>query len=390
LRAKRNSRVPVNTFLSNSGWALAGELPPHLKTGGQLWDLIQELAQEKEVLNYYDKDSAQYSTRYEYYLRKLRQVGLPEESIETLFKYGDSVVSIHKIAYANLIMKRIPETQPIVIQTQALNRELLYKWLSIDLNFEPVTNLEENELYFMYEQLKALNFLLEEAGSAQIKEITMAELRGYGYLRKQPAMGSPNLTTMDPNNWGDDQVENAGLDSAAGAKTPAAGTGDALRDELMRLYAEGLFDEAAMLEEEMYNYSDSAQLGTPGRGSRAVRKRAAAEERKKFDEIKTERKEDDIGYALPIKLTFRASYKDAMKFMYEVLRKKPMVELERVFITSLSKQNPQVTDVEVSVTFVFVPKLFETLDNVRSVLEGIEAQLGSQPPQEVTSANTVE
>lgn len=84
--------------------------------------------------------------------------------------------------------------------------------------------------------------------------------------------------------------------------------------------------------------------------------------------------EEDIGYALPIKIRFRAGNRDAFAYMYEVLAEKPMAELHRLIIRSMSEYNPSDQTIDAETTFIIVPKLFDTIDIVRSILKEIRQE----------------
>ena len=59
-------------------------------------------------------------------------------------------------------------------------------------------------------------------------------------------------------------------------------------------------------------------------------------------------KDNEIGYALPIKLTYRVSNIKGWEFIYEVLRRNPLAELHRVLIRSMSVYDPANTDIEMT------------------------------------------
>src|SRR5262249_4592327 len=89
---------------------------------------------------------------------------------------------------------------------------------------------------------------------------------------------------------------------------------------------------------------------------------------------------DEIGLALPIKITYRADNMRTWNFAYEALRREPLVELNRLELNSLSLSDPNNQNIEASATYIFVPKLFETIDAVKRVLKKFGATKPAKPP----------
>ena len=81
-----------------------------------------------------------------------------------------------------------------------------------------------------------------------------------------------------------------------------------------------------------------------------------------------------MGFAFPIEFTFRALNKDGWTFIYDVLKRYPMTEIYRLSLQSISEYAPDNPDIQFAVYFLFVPRLFDTMENVRKVLQELQQQ----------------
>ena len=96
--------------------------------------------------------------------------------------------------------------------------------------------------------------------------------------------------------------------------------------------------------------------------------------------------EEELGYAMPIKLKIRGSNKNVFTFIYELMRDKPMIELHRLILRNPSELNPADQNIEAETTFIFVPKLFDTIDTVRAILKEIEEEVPQETEQQTAQA----
>lgn len=390
LRAIQADKSVPYLFLNNPNnpkdpncWRIPEQLPPTMR-GGQLWDQIKSIADSKISLNNMNLQSPLYLRMRNQYYQSLMPLGLDMNHSETLARFGEFAPLIQRLCYADIILKMM-EAQtkqtgaPVTVLGEPLTRERLLDFLNIKLDYDPLPELTENKVYFMYQELRSLNYMLTMAKEAKLKAVTALTLRGYAFLRNQPAPENPadgswipsdlsklsddelddprvwmkkeELASYDPN-----QIDPAtGQPIGNGAVDPALGGGAAA----------GGVDLAG--GGAMGTVVDTS-IGAGG-------------------QPKTQRKPDeDLGYAIPIKITYIAPNDVGLKYAYEVMRKKPLTEFHRLVMRSTATYipgmtvapNPTSTDIEMTATMLFVPKLFDTIDQLRQLLKDAGVTTGTQ------------
>jgi hypothetical protein len=100
----------------------------------------------------------------------------------------------------------------------------------------------------------------------------------------------------------------------------------------------------------------------------------------KIDPLAKPRK-GETGFALPVKLTIRSSNVTVNQYIYEVPRRKPMVELIRLELQSMSQYSPDSADVEATITFMVIPRLFGTLESVKKLIDEVQISESADNPQ---------
>lgn len=369
LQAKAQDRELKHSFLGPLSWNVPLALPAPMQSG-QLWDQIKNVAEFKSTLDRMGDDTTQQQTSTPpaagalalptapaqpsqvrlqinwQYEQQLRVLGMDMRQVTLLRAKGEFVPLFYRLCLANLIMKQGLAGHRVF--NEELTRETLLKILGVELQQDPIEGLQESKLYFAYEQLRALNNLLELAKAKKVAEVTDVVFRSYAFLVEQKSPETPiDLKIIDPAMLPDDEVDAAPLSPNA---TP---TPDPNLDPMM-------MDP---------NY-DPLMAGGMGMGMGGAPLTPLGQPGKPAAITKTDK---DLGYALPIKLTFRAKNADAFTYVYDVLREKPMTELHRLVIRSMSQRNPADGSVEMTVTFLEVPKLFDTIENVKKIIEDIKA-----------------
>ena len=97
-------------------------------------------------------------------------------------------------------------------------------------------------------------------------------------------------------------------------------------------------------------------------------------------------KDDEVGYAIPVRLVYRANNRQTWEYIYEAMRRQPTTELHRMAFVSLS-QYPQYqtnTQIETTVTFITVPKMFEQFGAIQGKLKDIAPGQGPAAGEEAS------
>jgi hypothetical protein len=351
--ASRNRGTQLSFLGANPrfGWNVPTQLPANMQTS-LLWDQVKSIAVLKASMDKMNKTSTQYPMMLNGYMRNLRQLGLDLYFSENLARFGDFVPYIQRLFLADLILQKLASSpNPVVILNETLTREALLHYLSIDLPLEPLDGLNEGKVYFLYEELRGLNYLVEMAQKMGIKDVTAVTLRGFGYVREVAKMEDPGSAIFDPEKLVDDELD----DKASLMQASLSGS--------------GLTDPSAAPGADPFNSMGTASstmdpFGNPLSGLLV-------------NLMATARQTGDLGYAVPIRVSFVASNANGMAYLYEVLRENPMAELHRLILRSTGALNRELTvqpnaassDVEMTATILFVPKLFDTIDTVRKMVD---------------------
>lgn len=396
-RALQAEKAIQLSFLNNpqllSCWRIPEQLPPTMR-GGPLWDQIKSIADSKISLNNMNLQSPLYMRMRQQYYVSLQPLGLDMNHSETLARYGEFVPLIQRLCYADLILKMMDAQMkqsgvPVTVLGEPLTRERLLDFLNIKLDYDPLPELTENKVYFMYHELRSLNYMLTVARDTKIKDVTAVTLRGYAFLRNQPAPENPadgqwipsdlsklaDDETDDPRVWMKKE-ELAAFDPNAPID-PVTGLPMGMTDPSMAGDAAGATMDMAGGAGAMGTALDPNPLasGPP----------------------KTQRKpEEDLGYAIPIKITYVAPNDVGLKYAYEMMRRRPLTEFHRFVMRSTSiylpgltvAANPSNTDIEMTATMLFVPKLFDTIEQVRQILKdaGVTSESQTATPTEAPAA----
>lgn len=348
------------------GWALPLALPQILtRDTGKLWDTLAAIEGIKGNLNSMTAGTASYNMRRVDYYKAMSALGVDYFYINGNTSYanqlyygwpgtayfGEFVPLIAKMALANVILDKIKEYEasnpPLIIHQKRLDRQFVFDVVDIDLTYigMPLEGMKESKLYFMYEELRALNRILDTAMKLQVTNVTGVMLDGYAFLRQWAQPLPPPAIPADLTKLESDEAS-VGVDVSA----PKA-------------------------EEEDEENMDEELYGTEGGGEKKEGEEGgAAAGAPKAPPGLTVPRADELGVAVPIKITYQATNDKLWKFVYEIIRQQPMTELQRMQFRTLSQfpgfQNN--ANVEGSVTFVMVPKLFSLVDTVRKQLQALK------------------
>jgi hypothetical protein len=378
------------SFLDQRQWGIPTALPPRMQSSA-LWDTLNEIKDTRGVLNSSTPGSEVYLRTQQRYNQLLQQVGLDIGKVEQLKEYGEFVPIYYQMQILNLILSRIPEGETILIRQEVLTRDNLMTILGIKRPTDTIPNLTETLSYFVYQYLNFVNQLLAMAETHGIQEVTNVTLRGWSFLRKAPDEKQlPNMTVDAPASLEDDrQMPFDYVSMGGGIRLPKAVrqrfnglallTSKQLADLQARGYPREQIAKWTALDFEDHNVklrrpSDSDHESGGGIGI-GIGIGASAAPTPAPQALESKPRDEDIGYAFPVEITFRAPNKEGWTFIYDVLNKTPLNELYRISMTSMSTQRPADTNIEFTVTFLFVSKLFKTIDTVRDLLK----QLGPNP-----------
>ncbi len=346
-------------------WWLPIQLPERLLADkGRLWDGLRQLADQKFILDQMDPASPQYNFNYTQYQGLVWQVlGINYSYIDSTKHFGEFVPLISKLALANLILtemdawEKASPDQWVLIHSSRLDRDLLFRILDINLELpgEVILGLQENKLYFAFEQLRSLNRMLELAAANGVGEISQVLLDGYSYLR----LNEESLVAIEP--------------AIVGPIDPATLPNDELAMGKMEVVAQAeesiddFYEMEFMMEEEMGGEMGE-EFGMEGMAEVSTEPTIA--------EAPLAPSETEPGVGLPIKIIYTATNDRTWRFLYEVLRTQPTTELHRLQFENISQYpaygNSQ--EVRTHAIFISVPKMFRVIDTVRQVnqLTGVE------------------
>ena len=374
------------SFLGPQGWNFITELPPRMQSN-ERWDLINQVAEIKGTLDSLAVDSSGYADWRRRYDNALLQLGLNTQQAKDLRRFGQFVPLYYRTMIASLIVEALPADRSILIQNRPLIEDperpdeskftYLYSLLENIIPFEPTQGITESNLYFAYEELRNLNNLIELSKVHAVQDITGVYLRGFGYLRQKGEVQKPAMDVYSEQQLAqmDDEADvTLPPPTSSGITMPSFGGGGSSDEFVIPSMGgeEGMGGDEVQLGPDGDPIAPAGpprggllSLGGLGRGGFMAPPKP---------QIQAGKIEGDIGYALPIKITFVSANAEAWTYIYEVLRAKQMVELHRLQTRSLSQFDPNNSNIEVTATFLMVPKLFETIDSIKEMLKGSEAQ----------------
>ena len=388
LRGFIQDRKVQMTFLGPYGWNIPTQLPPAMQSM-QLWDLLKNIAEGKGTLERLGKNSPVYRSILFQYEKNLYALGLDVRQAQKLANYGEFVPLYYRLSIASLILKQNPKGHPIL--GEELTRDRLFKLLGIDLPMDPIKGIADSKVYFAFEELRTLNNLLDAAKQMGVSEVTNVVFRGYAFLRTQKSLDAPDdkIPIVDPSKLDNDETDDPSISGDLIAGGPMMGGGmmgpgmGGMMGPGMGMMGPGMGMMGPGMQGPATKKSGGSKKpggGAPSGGGEddsedgggAMPGTGSGGGADSKEDPTNKPKEDEIGYALPIKITFRASNLNAFSYIYEVLRDRPMTEIHRMVLKSMSQRDPNNPNIEVAATFLFVPQLFGTLDEVRKLIKELQ------------------
>lgn len=306
------------TFLRDSpaGWHFPKGLPEGLK-GGTLTDTVCEIKESwqiaKTVSAVQKEMKANFQQAWERSLAKLGINYLLYRTPNLLPDQGEYVPPIQKLTYAILVEQNLPPGVQCTGDPTPITRRMLLDMLQIYLPLSPLVDsngrdMNVNEMYFIYEQLRFVNSMLKIAEDTGVSEVARVRFEDASYLETQTVRnGLPPFAPDEP-------------PEATPAPTPVP----------PNRYVLPPSDDP------------NAPPATPGKGQDA-----------------SARTPLDLGYCLPIVVQFRSSNLSAWSFLYEVLRQNRLSEIDRLRIAAAATTERSETAEEwVEVRFLHIPFIF--------------------------------
>lgn len=390
------------------GWALPIRLPDQMtRDPNALLDAIKTIAEYKNALDTMPPESDAYlQSRANYYAEMNQKLGIdyfyiqgnnattnrqlmnsqPWPGWPGVANFGEFVPLIDKLALANLIMEQVARYETpkpngtvqfaVIPGSGRLTRDVVFKIVDIDVvdigNI--IDGMKENKLYFLYEELRNVNMLVKMALDQQLTDVTYVGLDGYSYLKQwtgTPGQASEVPKTLDKLMAGTQAFPYQSDELTIGESGASASSAAVEEDEGEINY-----------EMEGMDGEGGPGGGAPGEGGAPGAAAAPAAKAKVNPNSPVETEE--IGIALPIKVVYQGTNNKIWKYIYDVLRKQPMTELQRMSFRTMSQMPGQENNqnVEGTVTFVIVPKMFSVVDDVRKQLEQIKSAPTSAPDAE--------
>ncbi len=301
------------TFLSRD-WRIPTALPDGVQ-GGMLKDSIKTMMDNQETYKWVPEDredlKAQLRREYE---GMMFQLGIDYNlyrNPQQLPRHGDFVPLIHKMAHADQIEVAMGNAlgDDLDIGGEIMDRVKLYEVFEIDIPDLPYVNKDNadeelNEMYFLWEQLRFLNGMMETAKEDGIGEIVMVQLLRPSYLYK----------------INDSRVGEEGQFVEVEPPPPPTN-----RYVLPVRY-------------KFENPPTEQQINNPKGATMA------------------ERSEKAQGYALPVRLVFHATNRAAWNFMFDVSRKFLLCEVDE--LKASSDTSSDANEAWFQIRFVHVPYVF--------------------------------
>lgn len=361
-----NPSQTQTSFLDARGWNLPVQLPDTMN-GPALWDQLRQIADIKNALDRMSKTARDYQATERRYSTSLRPLGIDVVHMnQRLQRYGEFVGPFFfRMAYAHLILERLKaEPTPVFIAGKQLDRDEIFIILGIKIPDKRIRYLEESRYYFVYEELKNLNNLIKMAKNMQVADISSVTFRGFAFLKEQGARKAARERPItDIRELGNDEAD-------AATEEGAARGGGAIMPGIPGMPGVGMPGVG------MPGVGIPGVPGMPGVGGLAGYRASLTQAGK------TKPLDKEIGYALPIKITIKANNNVMYNYIWDVLRDNPLAELHRLVLKSdasdVRLRDPGNPNIEASATFIFVPKLFDTIESVREVLNELNGTSDTQ------------
>ena len=162
------------TFLEKGGWNLPMELPENIqKRPERLWDVISQIHGISRILKVIDNPAVK-QEKLRQYGGLLKEIGLDEQKIQGLRKYGKYIPFINRLCHYRLIVKEKPD------DIELTDQEII-ELLRIEF--------PDNYLFKLNPQLFALNDLIQMADKNEIEEITQVNLDDFTKMFAPPKLG---------------------------------------------------------------------------------------------------------------------------------------------------------------------------------------------------------
>ena len=185
----RNKEEELNTtqltFLGGNGWKFPEELPEDIQERpARLWDVIARLNSTSKVLKYIDKDEYNVMQQnLQEYDNLLKEIGINENEIEQLKRYGKEVPLLTRLCHYEIIINQKPED---VKFTNDQIRELLH------------IEYPDNDFFKINKQLVSLIELIEIADQNKIEDISEVYLRETTQVKAAPEEGEEEEEAAEP------------------------------------------------------------------------------------------------------------------------------------------------------------------------------------------------
>jgi len=305
------------SFLRQDSWNLPLTLPAGMQ-GGRLLTALHQARDNLMIMRRVDPNNPTWQQTRTGYEAELAKLGIDNNLYlqGTLPLQGEYVGLLHKVMYVLLIEEALGPNAEIA--GVRITRDFLLDLLEIQLPLEPLkgsddTELDVNEMYFIYEQLRFLNRLLELATRNEVAEVAGVQFEDAAYLVQfNIGFANPDLTP-----------------SPTPAPTPPP----------RNIYV-------------LPTPTPTGSGSTSGSGGEGGQRASLPSE-------------NDIGYSVPILITFRARNSNAMKFVYETLGQFAMVELDQFSVISSPGQGGQ-HELWFQVRFLAVPFLFALEEQIKA------------------------
>lgn len=337
-RNPNKAGITKTTFMEDrdGAWRLPASLPNGIQ-GGKLVDLLSEGSDTVSIIrNIPIERKDLLAAQRNYYENLLLQLGIDDNlyrqpTMTSLHSMGEYVPLIQKMAHADLIEKELAKN-PELAKNRGLDRTEIFKLLEIDAPLHEMVEMDGkpakiNEMYFVYASLQFINTVLPLMVEAQIAEVAGIRCDEASFLVDQGQTGQP---MYDPK------------------VTPTPKPTPVTQNPFVLPGA----------EETKLDPKKAANIGPHGR-------------------VASKRGTTDIGYSIPITFQYRTNNNTGMKFIYDVIRRFPLLELDAVdFVSDRTRVDSE--NIWFSIRFLVVPYIFAIQEQPAAV-GPVAAAPGAKP-----------